>query len=554
MEDWDGLIYRGGSSNEIKAQSTSGKFSDGHSYSVTKCAYIQGNIGAVSSATGQRLACNSGSLARNLAFNVSVPGTCYVIMTSNTASDRYRKILFNRQADDSTWGYDEASVEAVSGSSSELSLHADRAGTFWIGGTLAVNVYAVLFVPDTEALGPFGEEDAIKSTTVWTFDQYQANDVIAINSTATNYGGLYIKGHGDDSNQSTAKYAERTVSLGGYSVKSYYNYSAAGGKTSTITSSWLSGKTASDVAQDIMAFNTEVAGTAYVAITAAVASNRTVDLFFSPLDGTYEDNATFHHSETAAGTGAENIIVLTLTSTKAGTFFISAGGAYSIYAIRFVPTVASTETKTITMSDMGVMTFSSPQGWSLPSGLKAYTATTSKTDGTLTLTAVPNDIIPPCTGVILQGTHSTEYTLIAADAAQVTPSKNNYFRPVICDYALTGEYRYGAEDGSSTSWNASRNNYILAKSGENIVFALSSGNGNISAGKAYYSIRPDLVNYAAGARFFTLDFGSDETTGISDVVAKKAETSDDVYSLSGQRVANGYKGIVIVNGRKVINK
>ena len=550
MEDWDGLIYRGGTSNTIAGQSASGKMG-AYSFSTTKCAKIQGNIAAVSGATGQRLACNSGSLPRNLAFNVSVPGTCYVYMTSNTDNDtdmRYRKILFNRKADDNTWGYDEASVRATSGSASVLSLHGDREGTFWIGGTLAVNVYAVLFVPDSEA-SAFGFDSSIKSTTVWTFDQYQANDIIAINSTATNYGGLYIKGHGDDTNQSIAKYAERTVTFGDYTVKSNYYYEAKGGKNGTITSAWLNGKTASDVSQDIMAFNAEVAGTAYVAISSSTGTGRTNDLFFSPLDGTYEDNSPYHYSVTADGT----IQILTLTNTKAGTYFFSASGGYSIYGVRFVPTVASTETKTITMSDMGVMTFSSPQGWSLPSGLQAYTATTSKSDVTLTLTAVPDGIIPPCTGVILQGTHNTEYTLTASDAAQVTINKNNCFRPVLCDYALTGEYRYGTENGSSTSWNASRNNYILAKQGGDMVFALSDGTGKVVAGKAYYSIRPDLVNYPSAAPFFTLDFSNAEMTDIKKIYDLPIGNLP-IFNLSGQRVAAPTKGLYIVNGKKVVMK
>ena len=368
-----------------------------------------------------------------------------------------------------------------------------------------------------------------------------------------------MKGHADSDNTAgLAGYGDYSPTMNDYSVSTSYYIWLAGGAKSTITSSWVNGKTASDVVADMMAFNVEVAGTAYVALCGATASNqtRTLDLFFSPLAGGFEDSETYHASTNTTGTSSANIQVISLTNATAGTYYITSSSSCRVSAVRFVPTAARTETKTITMSDMGVMTFSSPQGWSLPSGLKAYTATTAKSDGKLTLTAVPNDIIPPCTGVILQGTHNTEYTLTASDAAQVTINKNNCFRPVLCDYALTGEFRYGSENGSSTSWNASRNNYILAKQGGNMVFALSSGTGSLAAGKAYYSIRPDLVNYpSSDSRSFTLDFGSDETTGIGASLNDKGERiNDKVFNLQGQRVDQPTKGLYVKNGKKVIIK
>lgn len=47
----------------------------------------------------------------------------------------------------------------------------------------------------------------------------------------------------------------------------------------------------------------------------------------------------------------------------------------------------------------------------------------------------------------------------------------------------------------------------------------------------------------------------DETTGITDVKGKMSDVRSDVmYNLNGQRVSNGHKGLVIMNGKKVVIK
>lgn len=49
----------------------------------------------------------------------------------------------------------------------------------------------------------------------------------------------------------------------------------------------------------------------------------------------------------------------------------------------------------------------------------------------------------------------------------------------------------------------------------------------------------------------TVSFGKTDTEGIRSVSTSKASSA--AYNLSGQRVTNGYKGVVIVNGKKTIN-
>ena len=45
----------------------------------------------------------------------------------------------------------------------------------------------------------------------------------------------------------------------------------------------------------------------------------------------------------------------------------------------------------------------------------------------------------------------------------------------------------------------------------------------------------------------------DDGTGISSVVNNNT-VSTETYNLAGQRVSKDYKGIVIKNGKKVVNK
>ena len=43
-------------------------------------------------------------------------------------------------------------------------------------------------------------------------------------------------------------------------------------------------------------------------------------------------------------------------------------------------------------------------------------------------------------------------------------------------------------------------------------------------------------------------------TGIQQVKVKTVTTTNATYNLSGQLVTDGYRGIVILNGRKYVNK
>lgn len=68
----------------------------------------------------------------------------------------------------------------------------------------------------------------------------------------------------------------------------------------------------------------------------------------------------------------------------------------------------------------------------------------------------------------------------------------------------------------------------------------------VEAGKTYYAFNPKSQ---LGCYGFQFTAGSD---GISDIAADKAALSDKIFNLAGQQVSNGFRGIVIKNGKKIM--
>lgn len=399
----------------------------------------------------------------------------------------------------------------------------------------------------------FGSDDVISTTTLWTFDQYQAGDNVADG----NFAGLYLKAHNISDKLNTIGQSVTTNTFGDKTVYALNFIEFAGGRTSSFKTSELVSRKASGTIADCASLNINTPGKLYLTASAG-AADRTIDVFMgntgditsNVVDGVEKgtDVATLKIA-TLTTTGKNTAGTLTVDITKAGTYWITGSNAFRIYALKFVPTTEGTTTKTITMSNMGLMTFSDTHAWTLPSGLKAYAVRSAVNDGKLTFREITGTI-PACTGVILQGTHNQEYTLTLTDASswnfntEAVPRYvdiNYCFRPVLTGYVLQPTYT-----GSSNTWN----NYILAKEGENMVLAQSDGSGTLAAGKAYFSIRTDQIK-TTSARSFTLDFSSD-ATAIKTIDAQ--QETEGYFNLQGQRTAAPQKGLYIVNGKKVIMK
>ena len=101
--------------------------------------------------------------------------------------------------------------------------------------------------------------------------------------------------------------------------------------------------------------------------------------------------------------------------------------------------------------------------------------------------------------------------------------------------------------------------YVQPTDGDYTNMGLKSGAfhpysaaGAIGAGKAYLHVPTSKVPAVAGARLVIVE---GEATGVANVeFNENLDTNAPMYNLAGQRVTKSYKGVVIVNGKKMLNK
>lgn len=175
----------------------------------------------------------------------------------------------------------------------------------------------------------------------------------------------------------------------------------------------------------------------------------------------------------------------------------------------------------------------------LPEGVTAY-AVKSNNNGRAQLVKVADggQVIPGGQGYLLSTANENGFCLTPSDGEAVAAPAENL---------LMGS------DKAQTFDDAGYKYYILGKSGEDFGFYWQKGTSgtkvNNAAHKAFLR-----VSESSGAKFLSFTFG-EETTGINGITASDAEQNGTVlYNLAGQRVAKGYKGLVIKNGKKYLVK
>lgn|GEM_PF-858163 len=111
------------------------------------------------------------------------------------------------------------------------------------------------------------------------------------------------------------------------------------------------------------------------------------------------------------------------------------------------------------------------------------------------------------------------------------------------DGTITGDYNSDTKESTY---------YVLGKnSSDEVGFGPLAYGVKLAVGKAYIN-GADLAN---ASDFLTFVIGDeDETTTINAVDAAGMDDDTPVYNLAGQKVGKDYKGVVIVNGRKVVRK
>jgi hypothetical protein len=213
----------------------------------------------------------------------------------------------------------------------------------------------------------------------------------------------------------------------------------------------------------------------------------------------------------------------------------------------FTITFENTDVFELKVPSVGATTLCLPLNATIPTGVKAYKLTYS--EDKLHATPIEGETISANTPVLInapQGkysfTLSGNYNYNIANNGQSGSNLVQWFVdiPAAADNLLIGVYQpHFVPNGS----------YVLQVGAKGLGFyQVNVNNYAINAFRCYVTLP------GAGARSLSIVFDDSETTGIADVRGQKEDVRSDIFNLSGQRVGKDYKGVVIKNGRKMIQK
>lgn len=177
-----------------------------------------------------------------------------------------------------------------------------------------------------------------------------------------------------------------------------------------------------------------------------------------------------------------------------------------------------------------------PYEANIPEGVSAYTLTYTSGDAA-TATKITTGVLPANTPVLLNaetGSHDYVFT-----STGTVPD------------AAPADLAYGAMTGVYTAGHVPADSYVLQDGASGLGFykVASANTISINPYRAYLTAGQD-----AEARMISIVFNDDMTTGIGNITSAPSKDEGVAYNLAGQRVANGYKGLVIKNGKKYIIK
>lgn len=220
----------------------------------------------------------------------------------------------------------------------------------------------------------------------------------------------------------------------------------------------------------------------------------------------------------------QNGFIVYFNHTKNSPFLIASYSFFNQKNYSKVQLFKKVTAETLTTSAGGYATYSADYAVNYSElGLTAYTLTVNETNKTVTAKAFTG-VVPAGGAVLVKGEASKAYTL--------TPATTE-------GDAFTTALQTGATKADGTQYG------FTSKSGTPAFAQVVSGQ-NIPAKKGY------IVLSGASAAKYSICFG-DEATGIHTIEAASA-ANDAMYNLAGQRVDKASKGIVIVNGKKYLNK
>ena len=189
-------------------------------------------------------------------------------------------------------------------------------------------------------------------------------------------------------------------------------------------------------------------------------------------------------------------------------------------------TVTYTKKESLTTSAAGYATYAADYAVNYSElGLTAYAITVNAEETEVTAKEFTG-VVPAGAAVLVKGEGGKTYTL--------TPATED------ADESFTTALKTGAKE-------ADGHQYGFSSAGETPAFKKVKSGEQIPEKKGYIELGEDA------AAKLSIGFGGG-TTGINAVEAEGAKSNGTLYNLAGQRVDKAYKGIVIVNGKKYLNK
>lgn len=204
--------------------------------------------------------------------------------------------------------------------------------------------------------------------------------------------------------------------------------------------------------------------------------------------------------------------------------YLNSGG-YPISLYRKYTTTPPAQDKTVSINECGYATLCSDVALDFTdSGVEAYTGSIS--GDKLLLTKV--DKVPAGAGVILYKENGGSATISAANG-EVTALENNVLR--------------GTTEAKTV--RAGEKIYVLQNVDGEAAFCQVKQDTTLAKGKAYL----DLSDSPVSAAKLTVAFSTPTS-----ITAIQSTPNHTAHTLSGQRVSTAYRGIVVRDGKKIIQR
>lgn len=266
----------------------------------------------------------------------------------------------------------------------------------------------------------------------------------------------------------------------------------------------------------------EIEGPAVISVVAISSkSTEARDLVFSYTSKEATETAPVEFQVVNFDGSAAKKVDVEYTGGAGNIYIYGKDNALNIYYIKVISTLTTAKSSFSTYAASYPVDYTSL-------GLDAYAITLDEANMKVKYNKI-DGVVPANTPVLVKGEASKTYSLTKAttDGTSVATDLQ------VSDGTITGDgstiYAFGTKNGVSG-------------------FKVVASGVKIPAKKGYLK----LSSSAAAKDFFA--FGG-ETTGISNVSANGIDEEETpLFNLAGQRVDKSYKGVVVKNGKKFVNK